>query len=188
MVGFLFTALRQEWNPSEAENTSLASWDCARAFPRRGIKYLSRALKLDSQSFVSYNEKGEGVIRIKKYNLFGLLFLVNGALLYFANLFFPENFALGNSIFTPLQSIVFSGFVWTIAMWYYGDFLSSLQINPKKTKERGIWYLAGNFATLWAMARFALLTGFGASSFLHIGFLAIIANIAQFALYQKTTK
>lgn len=125
---------------------------------------------------------------MKKYIQFLLFWTVNSALLFLANAVFPEKYALGNSIFIPLQSVAFTGLVWAFVVWNVEKMAKDFEIDMKGNMEMMLVYLAVNFAALWLMARFAFIFGFGVFNFVWVLLLAFVANIVQYLVWNYSQK
>lgn len=117
---------------------------------------------------------------MKRYKQYLLFWLINVLLLYVFSLIFPSSVTLGNSIFKPYQALVFSGFIWNMALWVYEAAIKDLEIPQDNSTVMMLGYLFVNFATLWLIARFAFITGIGVSSFVYISILAVVANFIQY--------
>lgn len=120
---------------------------------------------------------------LKKYNQFLVLWIVNIALLYLANKLFPLYYTLGNNLFTPMQAAVFSGLIWNWVLWNAGSELKKFELDTKSAMGMMLEYLAINFVTVWLIARFAYMTGFGVASFLYVFGLAFVANFVQYKVW-----
>lgn len=125
---------------------------------------------------------------MKKYQQFLALWGVNVALLYLAMLLLPTGYALGNNIFTPVQAAVFVAFVWNYVLWNAESEIKRMEIKLANPAAMMGLYLALNFATLWVLARFAVLTGFGISSWMHVLGLAFVGNFVQYGVWKMTQK
>lgn len=98
------------------------------------------------------------------------------------------NYTLGNNLFTPLQALVFNAFVWNFVVWNTDKFMDDMEIKLKNPAPMMLAYLASNFFTLWLLARFAVITGFGVSSAGYVLILAFVANIIQFLIWKGMDK
>jgi len=115
-----------------------------------------------------------------KYKKFSVLWFVNFLLIYVAVSFLPTNYTVGNDLFTPFQSAVFTSFVWNMVIWKVGNLMKEFEVNIKAEMNMMFVYLAFNFVSIWLLARFAVLTGFGVSSYLYVFLLAFVANFVQY--------
>lgn len=100
----------------------------------------------------------------------------------------PLHFELGNSMLSPFQAAVLSGFVWNWVVWHTESYLKEFEIKLKDSFSMMASYLVVNFATIWILARFAVITGVGIGSYLYVLLLAAVANFAQFAAWQAMEK
>ncbi len=125
---------------------------------------------------------------MKRYKLFTLYWLANTAMLYLANVLLPAHFTLGNNLFSTMQATVFTAFIWNVVIWNGESWFKDLELQSKSPMVMMLQYLGLNFATLWLLARLAVLTGFGVSSFLYVLGLAFIANAVQYQIWQRTSK
>lgn len=125
---------------------------------------------------------------MKRYQKFLLLWAVNSGVIYLSNLLLPDAVEVGNSIFKAYQAIVFSGFIWSMAIWYLEPIVKDLEIPLKEGTARMLFYLAANFASVWFIARFSFITGVGIASFWYAALIAALANLAQRVRLQYKTK
>ncbi len=109
-------------------------------------------------------------------------------MLYLAAMLLPTHFTLGNNLFTALQSALFVGFLWDTILWKGESWFADLEMQSKSPMVMMLQYLAVNFAALWVFARLAVITGFGASSFVYVFGLAFVANFVQYQIWQMADK
>jgi hypothetical protein len=76
-----------------------------------------------------------------------------------------------------------AGLVWTFLTWVADPIVASRFKTKSQLIMFGFYFLA-NFVALWIMARFSYAFGFGATSFVWLVFLAILANIFQYAVWK----
>jgi hypothetical protein len=103
-------------------------------------------------------------------------------------MFMPERYALGNDIFTPLQAALFTGFVWNWVLWLIEPAFKDLEIKLDNPMFMMGAYFVVNFASIWLLARFAVLTGFGVFSYVWVFALALVANFVQYAVWTYLRK
>ena len=125
---------------------------------------------------------------MEKYKKFLVLWLVNTVLLYLAPKLMPGNYTLGSSSLSPIQSAVIMGFIWNWVLWHTGDYLKEFEIKLKGALPMMLIYLGVNFALLWLIARFAVITSFGVSSYMYVLLLAAVANFIQYLTWQAMDK
>jgi len=121
---------------------------------------------------------------MKRYQKFLVYWLINSLLLYLANMLMPRSVAIGNSIFFKYQAIVFSGFVWSLIIWFTPVFAKELEIAMKDKTTMMLTYLAVNFATLWFIARFSFFTGVGLANYWIVLIIAVAANFVQYMTWK----
>jgi hypothetical protein len=122
---------------------------------------------------------------MKKYQRFIVFWLTDVILLYLSEIIFPDNYELGNSFLASYQAAFFTGLVWSWLIWNVEPQLKKFEIKLEGQLGMIISYLVANFAILWFLARFAVLTGFGVSSYLYVALLALVANIIQYFIWQN---
>lgn len=125
---------------------------------------------------------------MERYKKFLILWLINVLLLVTFSILFPMNYALGNSLFTPLQAVVFAGLIWNLVIWYAGPFFEDLGLKLMDSWQMMMGYLLINFGVLWVLARLSVITGFGISSWSYVLGLAIVANVVQYFTWQFVDK
>lgn len=121
---------------------------------------------------------------MEKYKKFLALWVVNALLLYLANMLLPSNFELGNSMLSPLQATAIASFIWNWVLWHTETYLKDFDIKLKDPLSMMSAYFLVNFASIWIIARFAVITGVGISSYLYVLLLAALANFVQFVLWR----
>lgn len=121
---------------------------------------------------------------MKRYKIFTLYWVTNTLMLFLAAMLLPTHFTLGNNLFSALQAALFVGFVWDAVLWKGESWFADLEMQSKNPMVMMVQYLAVNFATLWVLARLAVVTGFGVSSFVYIFGLAFVANFVQYQIWQ----
>lgn len=122
---------------------------------------------------------------MERYKKFIIFWLVNVVLLLVSAMLFPFNFTLGNSFFSSLQAAVFVGLVWNLVLWYTGPFFEDLELKLEEPMQMMAAYLLMNFATLWILARLAVITGLGVSSWMYVLGLALVGNFLQYYVWQS---
>jgi len=91
-------------------------------------------------------------------------------------------------MFTLIQSAFFVGFIWNVVLWNIEPTFKDMEIKLKGMMPMMLSYLAINFATIWILARLAVITGFGVSSFVYVFGLAFVANFVQYQVWEYTEK
>ncbi|KKU10031.1 MAG: hypothetical protein UX13_C0022G0002 [Candidatus Woesebacteria bacterium GW2011_GWB1_45_5] len=98
-------------------------------------------------------------------------------------MFYPDSFIFGTYRMSVFVSTLTAGFVWTFLVWLAGSFMGMFT----KKKRRGVmfgFYFLANFVALWLTARMAPLTGFGATSFVWLIYLALVADTVQYIVWK----
>lgn len=118
------------------------------------------------------------------WKAFGVFWILNSLLLYFANLVYPANFIFGTYNMGFLSSIVVAGFAWTLMVWVSDPIVSMVTKLDGRVIKFGFYFLV-NFLALWLTARLAPITGFGVTSFVWLAILAIFADMAQYIAWKS---
>jgi uncharacterized membrane protein YvlD (DUF360 family) len=120
---------------------------------------------------------------MKKCLRFFSLWLINSLLVFLANLFFPNSYVLGSHIISPVASVFFAGFIWTLLTWIAQPVLRKCKI--KITKRAKVWlvYFGANFVALWLTGHLAPYSGLGILNFCWVIGLALVANSAQYLIW-----
>ncbi|HEX7018054.1 MAG TPA: hypothetical protein VF209_04075 [Patescibacteria group bacterium] len=120
-----------------------------------------------------------------------LWFLAHSAIIYLANMWFPNSVVLGTNVISPMMGILYSMVVFTLLT--VGSIpvieLVSTQMRIKMMSLH--WF--GTFAVintvgLWIVARFAEQLGMGLSSWMVAVALAVVMDIAQGMLVQVASR
>lgn len=130
----------------------------------------------------------EGGENMKRYQKFLVYWLINSAILFFANLLLGQSVTIGNNIFAKYQAIVFSGFVWSFIVWQIEAVAKDMEVSMKDTTTMMLSYLFVNFATVWFIARFSFITGVGIANFWIVLLMAVAANLVQYLAWQYMDK
>ena len=129
-----------------------------------------------------------GVINLKKYTPFFVFWVIDALLLYFANMLYPGYYVLGNARLTAFWAVIVSGFVWTAVVWKAVILYNKLGIKDSEVLKAMLFWLVVNFATLWIVARFSALFGFGVVSYVWVFALAVVGNCLQWLAWSLTSK
>ena|SRR3989344_5555642 len=125
---------------------------------------------------------------MKRYQKFLAYWILNSAILYLAGLFLPKSVTIGNNIFAPYQALVFTGFLWSVIIWYIEPITKDLQISLKDRAVMMLVLLFVNFATVWFIARFSFITGIGIANYWTDLTIAVAANLVQYVAWQFMDK
>lgn len=125
---------------------------------------------------------------MKRYQKFLVYWVVNSAVLLLANLLMPGSVTIGNNIFAAYQALVFTGFLWSVIIWFVEPVSKDLEIPMKDNTTMMLVYLAVNFATVWFIARFSFITGIGIANYWIDLTIAVAANFFQYTIWQYMDK
>jgi hypothetical protein len=123
-----------------------------------------------------------------KYQKFIVFWVINAVLLYLFQMVFPTHYTLGNSILEPYQAAVITSFVWNFVLWNVEPLLKTVDIQLKGAMNMALGYLVVNFALVWLIARYSILSGVGISSVLYVFLLALVANFLQYFAWMQLEK
>lgn len=114
--------------------------------------------------------------------VFVAFFVVHAAVIYLANMFFPQLVVLGNHFFNPTLGLLYAVIPFTLVtvgsiplIEHVGDAIKRKISNM----EWMLYYFVINVAALWILARFAEWIGMGISSWLVVVVLGAIITFAQ---------
>lgn len=125
---------------------------------------------------------------MKKFVPFLSLWLVGSLLLWLANMLYPTYYVLGNANLTGVLAAIVTGLVWTAVVWKSMVFTKKLGIKDNDMLKQALYFLVVNFITLWVIARFSALFGFGVVSYFWVFALAFVANLVQWGVWAITSK
>lgn len=125
---------------------------------------------------------------MNKYTPFLIFWLIDSLLLWLANMFYPAYYVLGNARLSALLAAIVAGLVWTAVVWKSMMLYKKLGIKDSDMVKSMLFWLAVNFVTLWLVARFSALFGFGVTSFVWVFALAFVANLVQWGTWALTSK
>ncbi|HZZ98368.1 MAG TPA: hypothetical protein VFG51_00365 [Candidatus Saccharimonadia bacterium] len=113
---------------------------------------------------------------------FVAMFVVNGVVLYVANMLFPSSIVLGNMSLSPMWAILLSmgalALVETLVMPFAHE-IEKMMGRVMKPYEWMIKYLIVNFLSLWVITRFSGQFGLGVKSWLVVLVLAAVMDFVQ---------
>jgi len=121
-----------------------------------------------------------------KYANFLGLWIVNFVIFLVANLLFGNRVVFGNGILPYIVALLVTSFLLTAVI-----FLVKPAVNYTGLKIKGglnwfLIYIIADIVLVWVLARLAILTGFGISSYLVAVVLGIVLNIGQW-IFAKAT-
>lgn len=110
------------------------------------------------------------------------MWVVNTLIFYLAAMILPASFVLGNNLFTSMQAAVVSGLILTIVSWLVDPFARLLEWDMKAMPNMMVAYFAGNVATVWFIARYSMLSGFGVANVLWVLILSVVTFVGQYTV------
>ena len=116
------------------------------------------------------------------------MWMIDGLLFYLAAMLLPTYFAIGNSLFTPFQASLFSGFVLTAAVWKIEPVAKYMELDLKPKANMVFAYFVVNVAAVWIIARFSMLTGVGIASYFYVIGFATVAYATQYIVTVQAKK
>jgi len=125
---------------------------------------------------------------MKKPFNFLVYWLLSSLILYFANLYYPTKFVLGNHMLSLSWSAVIVGGLWTAIVSNTESLLKFVGVTTSNNPMMFVYFWGANIASLWLIARFSLILGFGVVSFTWVAALALAANIIQYLVGKFITK
>ena len=126
------------------------------------------------------------MIIIKKFIAFVITFVANSIVLWAANHFLPQNYALLKFMGSWWLALVASALVWTVIVWLTQPIAGLLNFKIKKGMTLIVAYLLSNFIAIWGVARIGL--GFGVKSSVWVFILAVVANLVLFLVWKLLAK
>lgn len=125
------------------------------------------------------------MINLKKSVLtaFVCFWILDSAILFLARRAYPFYFVLGTRTMSFWMSVIVAGFIWTLLVWLADPVVNKFTKIKGKILMFGFYFLV-NFVALWLTARLAPVSGFGATSFIWLVYLALFANVVQYLVWK----
>ena len=120
-----------------------------------------------------------GIMMVKT---FVAMILVNGLVIYLANMFFPEQVVLGTMSISHLWAVLLSAGTLAVINTFTMPFFTIWEQQVKRVLTPMEWmggYLVINFVGLWLITRVAEIFGLGVASWLVILVLAVVLDFLQ---------
>ncbi len=92
-------------------------------------------------------------------------FLITVVLLYAISFLYPENIVLGNDILPMFLALCVIALILSIIFQILSIILKTIKFKQKNILLLGAVFAIVNIVTVWILARLAIYTGFGISSF-----------------------
>ena len=132
-----------------------------------------------STDFPTLIKKNPGMMFVISYFV---IKIVNAIVIYFANMWFPENVVLGTVSLSPLWAILLTSgalSLFTVLMMPFLTQFELMQGRDLKPVEMMVVYFFINFFGLWVLTRFSEVFGMGVTSWLVVAILALFLDIIQ---------
>ena len=113
-----------------------------------------------------------------------IIMFVDMAVIFTAQLIYPDSLVLGNANLSPFASLLVVSFFLTLLISLIPPLIRSLKIKIEDDLSLAIFYALVNISGLWLIARGAHYTGFGISSFFVAVVLGVVLNIVQYGAWK----
>ena len=117
-------------------------------------------------------------------NLWATIFLANALLIYVASLLYPAYIVLGNDSLSPWAATVVTSLILTLILAIAYPLVKSMKLKKDKDLISTIFYIAINIVGVWLLARGAIYTGFGITSYLVALVLGAILVLSQYIIWK----
>lgn len=120
-----------------------------------------------------------------------LIAAINVVVIYFANMFFPQNIVLGTMSLSTTWALILSGTALSVLTVLVMPLLTEWELrNHRKLSplEMMVTYLVINFGFLWLISRAAEFLGLGISSWIVVLLLAVVLDFFQGAVMMAVEK
>lgn len=115
-------------------------------------------------------------------------FLIAVVLLYVISFLYPENIVLGNDILPMFLALCVIALILSIIFQILSIILKTIKFKQKNTLLLGAVFTIVNIVTVWILARLAIYTGFGISSFGVAIVLGVAFGLAQLGIKKYLKK
>ena len=118
-------------------------------------------------------------------NIWILMTVVNAVVLYLASVLYPRDIVLGNNVLLPYISVVITAVLLSVVLSFTPAVAQALKIKEKNELGMGLSYTVANIIGLWVIARMAVFTGFGVSSYIIAVVLGLILSTVQYGVWKQ---
>lgn len=118
-------------------------------------------------------------------NLWILMTAVNALLLYLASVLYPRNIVLGNNVLAPYLAVIITAVLLSVVLSFTLPVARVLKIKEKNELGMSLSYTVANIIGLWLLARMAVFTGFGVSSYVVVVILGLILSAVQYGVWKQ---
>jgi len=115
-------------------------------------------------------------------SIFFLLWLVNGLVIFLANMLLPQQIVLGTQSISSVMALVLSSGILAWAATLTMPIFTEIEIRKQMVLTPQHWmigYLIINFIAVWVVSRFADVIGLGMASWFFVLGLAAILDVVQ---------
>ena len=119
-------------------------------------------------------------------NLWASIFLTNSVLIYIASMLYPAHIVLGNDALSRWAATVVTSLILTLILAISYPLVASMKLKKDKELISNIFYIAINIIGVWLLARGAIYTGFGITSFIVAVVLGAILAISQYFIWMTS--
>lgn len=117
---------------------------------------------------------------------FVCFWIANSAVFFIASQIFKGNVVLGNDRLAAYAAAILSGLILTVGNSFVSPLVAKSGLKIKNDYTWPAIFLAANIVLVWIIKRLAIVTGLGISSVLWVVIVAILVNLAQFAVAKAT--
>lgn len=104
--------------------------------------------------------------------------------LYLSSLLYPEDVVFGNNLISLPLAIIFNALILTGILALIKPILFKLKLKKMNDMYWSLSYAVTNIVVIWLLAKFAVNTGFGISSFIVAVGLGLVLTIIQYFLWK----
>lgn len=104
--------------------------------------------------------------------------------LYLSSWLYPKDVVLGNNLISVPLAVIFNALILTALLASIKPVLFKLKLKKMTDWYWALSYAVTNIVAIWILARFAVSTGFGISSFTVAISLGLVLTIIQYFLWK----
>lgn len=123
-------------------------------------------------------------MNIKFLIRFAVIWALNSTLIFLANSYYPSDFVLGNSVLSPINAGIFSGFLLTVFCRLVKPLVRKFGFEVKGRYKMFAFYWLVNSVGIWLIARIAPFSGLGITAFYWAFALGFVASLVQWLVRQ----
>lgn len=119
-------------------------------------------------------------------NMWASIFLANAVLIYIASMLYPAHIVLGNDSLSSWAATVVTSIILTLILAIAYPLVKSMKLKKDKDLISNIFYIVINILGVWVLARGAIYTGFGVTSYLVAVVLGAVLAISQYLIWKTS--